>query len=95
MGALVASFFNPYYYVYAGLPGLLTIINAYNPDFPMSIVGEVIGNAIALCLPIIVLMLTGYGDDSTKAQDKPFLNDQVQEKISRKREQLDKSLKHQ
>ena len=39
IGAFVASFFNPKYYAYAGLPGPLTIVNGYNADNASSIWG--------------------------------------------------------
>lgn len=37
ISALVASFFNPKYYAYAGLPGPITIVNGYSGDNPTSI----------------------------------------------------------
>lgn len=66
VGALVASFFNPKYYAYAGLPGPITIINGYSPDNPTSIWGIVIGSVIAIILPIILIQILGYGEDVTE-----------------------------
>ncbi len=43
VGAVVASFFNPYYFAYAGLPGPLTVVNGINEQFPTSIWGILIG----------------------------------------------------
>ncbi|MFZ0076840.1 MAG: PTS transporter subunit EIIC, partial [Exiguobacterium undae] len=48
VGAVVASFFKPYYFAYAGLPGPLTLVNGISSDYPSSIVGLLIGTAIAL-----------------------------------------------
>ncbi len=66
LGAFVASFFNPKYYAYAGLPGPITIVNGYSPDNPSSIWGILIGSAIAIILPIILIQFLGYGDDATE-----------------------------
>nr|WP_318540383.1 beta-glucoside-specific PTS transporter subunit IIABC [Terribacillus saccharophilus] len=69
VGAIVASFFNPYYFAYAGLPGPLTIVNGINEDFPMSIWGILIGVAIAIVLPIILIQIFGFGEDlATKTE---------------------------
>jgi PTS system beta-glucosides-specific IIC component len=66
IGAIAASFFNPYYFAYAGLPGPLTIVNSIDPDYPMSIWGILIGAGIALVLPIILIQFFGYGKDAAK-----------------------------
>ncbi|WP_332695585.1 beta-glucoside-specific PTS transporter subunit IIABC [Halalkalibacter lacteus] len=67
VGAIVASFFNPYYFAYAGLPGPLTIVNGISSDYPMSIWGILIGVAIAIILPVIFIQIFGYGEDTAKA----------------------------
>lgn len=69
IGAIVASFFKPYYFAYAGLPGPLTIVNGINEKFPTSIWGILIGVAIAIILPIILIQIFGYGDDTAKQAD--------------------------
>lgn len=66
IGAFVASFFNPKYYAYAGLPGPLTIVNGYSADNASSIWGILIGTAIAIVLPIILIQIFGYGEDTTE-----------------------------
>ncbi len=66
IGAFVASFFNPKYYAYAGLPGPITIVNGYSASNPSSIWGIVIGALIAFILPIILIQVLGYGEDTTK-----------------------------
>lgn len=65
IGAFVASFFNPKYYAYAGLPGPITVVNGYSSDNPTSIWGILIGSAIAIILPIILIQIFGYGEDTT------------------------------
>lgn len=64
VGAVVASFFTPYYFAYAGLPGPLTIVNGISADYPTSIIGILIGVAIALILPVLLIQLFGYGEDT-------------------------------
>lgn len=65
VGAIVASFFNPYYFAYAGLPGPLTIVNGINAEYPMSIWGILIGAAIAIIIPIVLIQIFGYGEEAT------------------------------
>lgn len=62
VAAVVASLFNAHYYAYAGLPGMLTVVNAINPSNPTSIVGELIGCAIALFGAIILVQIVGFGE---------------------------------
>ncbi|WP_411344462.1 beta-glucoside-specific PTS transporter subunit IIABC [Paenibacillus sp. WLX1005] len=69
VGAIVASFFHPYYFAYAGLPGPLTIVNGINADYPTSIWGLLIGAAIAIVLPVILIQLFGYGVDEATSSD--------------------------
>ncbi|MFJ5964074.1 beta-glucoside-specific PTS transporter subunit IIABC [Bacillus sp. NPDC093026] len=66
VGAVVASFFTPYYFVYAGLPGPLTIVNGISAEYPTSIIGILIGVAIALILPVVLIQLFGYGEDTVE-----------------------------
>ncbi|MFD2924863.1 beta-glucoside-specific PTS transporter subunit IIABC [Halobacillus naozhouensis] len=66
VGAIAASFFNPYYFAYAGLPGPLTIVNGIDADYPMSIWGILLGVAIAIILPVILIQIFGYGEDTAK-----------------------------
>ncbi|TCI54155.1 PTS beta-glucoside transporter subunit EIIBCA [Exiguobacterium sp. SH1S21] len=66
VGAIVASFFNPYYFAYAGLPGPLTLVNGISEDVPTSIWGLLIGTAIALILPVVLIQIFGFGEDTAK-----------------------------
>ncbi|QLK86576.1 beta-glucoside-specific PTS transporter subunit IIABC [Staphylococcus sp. 17KM0847] len=66
VGAVAASFFNPKYFAYAGLPGPITLLNGMDKDYPMSIWGILLGTLIALILPIILIQIFGYGEDSAK-----------------------------
>lgn len=77
IACIVASFFNPHYFAYAGLPGPLTIVNAYDGSMPSSIWGVLIGVVIAIVLPIILIQIFGYGDDTAKqAGNKELVEEQ-------------------
>ena len=82
IGAVVGSFFNIAYYAYAGLPGLLTVVNSITPDNPKSIIGMLLGAAISFFGAIALVQIVGIGEKETKEekQDKkieegqPILN---------------------
>lgn len=69
LGAVVASFFNVAYYAYAGLPGLLTVVNAINPENQTSIMGMAIGCAIAVIGSIILVQIVGFGEESEEVKE--------------------------
>lgn len=62
IGGVVASFFNPFYYAYAGLPSLLTSVNGINPENASSFIGILVGCAIALVVPVILVQIFGFGE---------------------------------
>ena len=82
IGAVVGSFFNIAYYAYAGLPGLLTVVNSITPDNPKSIIGMLLGAAISFFGAIALVQIVGIGEKETneEKQDKkieegqPILN---------------------
>ena len=75
VAAAVASFFNSVYYVYAGLPGLLTVVNAIGAN-PTSIVGELIGCAIAIIGSIVLVQIVGF-DEGQIAEEEVKAMDEV------------------
>ena len=75
IGAVVASFFNVAYYAYAGLPVLLTVVNAINPENPTSIIGMGIGCAIAVIGSIVLVQIVGFGEESEKAKEEIIENE--------------------
>jgi beta-glucoside PTS system EIICBA component len=79
VGAIVASFFNPYYYAYAGLPGPLTMVNGINHAHIGSFIGILIGILVALILPVILMQILGTGekDDDTLAATDSGNNDDI------------------
>ncbi|GAB2546042.1 beta-glucoside-specific PTS transporter subunit IIABC [Gracilibacillus alcaliphilus] len=77
IGAITASFFSPFYFAYAGLPSAITTVNAINmTDYPSSIWGVLIGSAIAIVLPIILVQIFGYGEDTAKQGSKELAAEQ-------------------
>ena len=64
IGSVVIALFNSMYYVYAGLPGVLTVVNAIDKTGAnsMSFVGEVIGCGIALIGSIVLVQIVGFDD---------------------------------
>lgn len=58
VGAVIISFFNTVYYVYAGLPGLLTTVNAIGEN-PTSFMGMMIGVAATIIITILLVQIIG------------------------------------
>lgn len=68
IGAVVASFFHPYYFAYAGLPGLLTTVNAINSKYPSSFIGLIIGLVVAVVCAVGLVMVFGFGENPSEAE---------------------------
>ena len=66
ISAAVMSFFNTVYYAYAGLPGILTIVNAINPNDTKGFIGMVIGSVFAIVVPMILVLVVGFDDPKEK-----------------------------
>lgn len=61
-GGVVIALFGSLYYVFAGLPSILTIVNAYSPDNPPSLIGEIIGCAVAFFGALLLVWIFGFKD---------------------------------
>ena len=59
MGAIVLSLFDTMYYVYAGLPGLLTTVNAISAQNPMSFPGMLLGTLATIVVTIALVQVVG------------------------------------
>ena len=70
IGAVVLSFVHSAYYAYAGLPGLLTIVNAINKDAPMSFIGEALACVIASVITIVAIQIVGFDDPVDESEEK-------------------------
>ncbi|MDD4849181.1 MAG: PTS transporter subunit EIIC [Gemmiger sp.] len=62
VGAVVTSLFGSAYYAYAGLPSLLTTVNAISAEAPMSFLGEILGCGIALVGAFLLVQAVGFED---------------------------------
>ena len=58
-GALVVAFTGARYYLYAGLPGLLTTVNAMSPTDPSTIIGELAGVLVTIIVTIVAVQIIG------------------------------------
>lgn len=61
-GGVVIALFGSLYYVFAGLPSILTIVNAHNPENPSSLMGEILGCAVAFFGALILVWIFGFKD---------------------------------
>lgn len=62
IGAVVAALFGSRYYAYAGLPGLLTTVNAISDSNPMSFPGMMIGVVVTIVAAIVLTVVIGFDD---------------------------------
>ncbi|MDO5411106.1 MAG: beta-glucoside-specific PTS transporter subunit IIABC [Lachnospiraceae bacterium] len=75
IGAVVASFFHAVYYTYAGLPGMLTVVNAIRPTdsiapvFANAFTGEIIGAVIAIIGAIVLVQFIGFDDPASETDN--------------------------
>ncbi|MFT0848419.1 beta-glucoside-specific PTS transporter subunit IIABC [Actinomycetaceae bacterium L2_0104] len=83
VGAVVISLFGSRYYAYAGLPGMLTIVNAQSDANPSSLIGVIIGAAIAFFGAAALVYIVGFKD--------PVDEDASEEVIAEAEEQLEES----
>ena len=85
VGAVASSFFQSHYYAYAGLPGLLTIVNAISPKQPSSFIGVVVGCVIAIVLTIVLIQIVGFEDpEETNTEDETETIETTTEKTAKK-----------
>lgn len=70
IGAAVTSFFGSYYYAYAGLPGLLTIVNAISTENPMSFIGELAGVVVAITVTFLLVFFAGFKEPEEKTDSQ-------------------------
>ena len=65
-GALVVALTGAKYYIYAGLPGLLTTVNTINASDPGSFTGEMIAFAVTIVVTIIMVQIIGCDEPGEK-----------------------------
>lgn len=71
VGGLILSFFNTQYYVYAGLPSLLTSVNAISDANPASFMGMMIGVAATIVVTIVLVQIIGCDEKERQEQTAP------------------------
>ena len=76
IGALVVAFFFFFHYVYAGLPGLLTVVNAISPDNPMSFPGLLAGCGVTIVAAILLVQIIGCDEPVTAEGDTSNVEEQ-------------------
>lgn len=76
LGGLATTFFHSMYYVYAGLPGLLTIVNAISPDNPMSFPGLLAGCGVTIVAAILLVQIIGCDEPVAAEGDTSSVEEQ-------------------
>lgn len=76
IGALVVAFFGSMHYVYAGLPGLLTVVNAISPDNPMSFPGLLAGCGVTIVAAILLVQIIGCDEPVAAEGDTSSVEEQ-------------------
>ena len=96
VGSVVASFFNARYFLYAGLTGFLSIPNSiYNEtaaancealgtagNYSSSIIGVLIGTAVACVLAVILVQFVGFDDPVEIPAEDDDADDAVEAALS-------------
>lgn len=67
IGSVIVAILGAVQYVYAGLPGLLSTVNAISPDNPASFPACMIGAAVTMVGVVASIMILGYENKSEKA----------------------------
>ena len=62
IGSAIAAIFGAKQYVYAGLPGLLSTVNAMSKDNPRSFIACMAGVIVTIIGTIVTIMILGYED---------------------------------
>ena len=89
IGAVVIALFGSRQYVYAGLPGVLTIPNSYSPDNSNSLLGVIVGCAVTLICGAIFAAFSGFDNPRDSEAIPVERND---EKLAAERSAYDAAL---
>lgn len=68
LGGLTTGLFNSHYFAYAGLPGMLTVVNGISSKYPSSFIGIVLGCLVAFFGAMILVMILGTGEKQAVAE---------------------------
>lgn len=69
IGACVVALTHAMYYVYAGLPGLLTTVNAISDTNPGSFRGQLIAVLVTIVITIILVQIVGCDEKKVEAKE--------------------------
>ncbi len=69
IGSLVAAAMGAKYYVYAGLPGVLTTVNAISEDGTGAFIATVIGALVTMVVSFVLVMIIGFDDPAEPAEE--------------------------
>lgn len=82
VGSLVASFFGTRYFIYAGLGGFLTVVNAIDTTaanaYPNSFMGILIGTAVACILAVVLVQIVGFDDPEEESETDRGVSDDLE-----------------
>lgn len=81
ISAVIISLFGTMYYAYAGLPGLLTTVNAISDEHPSSFMGMMIGVLATIIITIVLVMIIGC-DEKEPAGDAQTIEETENAQIS-------------
>lgn len=74
VGAVVISFFDSHFFAFAGLPGVLTLVNAIDVNnggyMSPSFIGELIGGAVTLVVTIALVQVVGFEDPKDEPSEE-------------------------
>lgn len=62
IGAVIVALFGSKYYAYAGLPGMLTTVNAISDKNPSSFPGMMVAIAVTIVVSIVLTIIIGFDD---------------------------------
>lgn len=62
VGSFATTFFGTKYFVYAGLPGPLTVVNAISAEASSSFIGMLIGAVVSFAGAFVLTMIVGFDD---------------------------------
>ena len=68
VGSMVSAFFGTMYFAFAGLPGILTVPNAYSEAYPNSLLGDLSGTTVAMVGAFVLVQIIGFTDKAEAAE---------------------------
>ena len=82
IGSTVAAAFGAVQYVYAGLPGLVSIVNSMSAENPNSFRACVAGSAIAIIGTVVTILIFGYEEKPKTEKQMAETANETLEKVS-------------